>query len=226
MTEHTDELTEERARAFIKECRELSDEKFMFIPGFEVPYGKAHVLMIGSDEFISQRVDGSMLLKWAEKAEFVILAHPHKNDFVVDETMRSVLDGVEVWNSQYDGKHAPRFRSLQLLKKLQEKDDVKAFAGSDLHREEHFGGPETVMEVDDITSHNILRQMQEGAYTIEKDKVSLTAKGEIKRSSVILRVKSFFSILFIDISKKAGKVFAKMGLSFPKKIKQKIRSLI
>ena len=44
MTEHTDELTKERAVAFVEECRSLSDGSFIFIPGFEVPYKHAHIL--------------------------------------------------------------------------------------------------------------------------------------------------------------------------------------
>ena len=43
MTEHTDEMCKERAERFINECRHLSDDTFVFVPGFEVPYKSTHV---------------------------------------------------------------------------------------------------------------------------------------------------------------------------------------
>ena len=119
MTEHTDEMNYERARTFIHECDMLSDTKFKFIPGFEVPYLNAHILMIGCREFFKNYApDINTLREWTRHAPFVVLAHPVRNDFGVDTLLLNELDAVEVWNQQYEGKRVPRTKSLALFESL------------------------------------------------------------------------------------------------------------
>jgi len=227
MTEHTDWMTEDKVRSFIEECQKLSDDNFLIIPGFEFSYGKSHILMIGSDKFISQGDEKSTLLKWAEKTGFVVLAHPHKNNYKIDETVKSLIDAVEVWNSQYDGKYAPRFRSFGLLKKLQKEKRFEAFAGLDFHREEHLGGPILFVNVNTFSNFAILNAIKTGDYTFGKKEVIFSSKGEIQEGNLKkLYVQSFFSIKLISFSKQINKIFVSIGLSFPKKLKQKIRAKI
>ncbi|MCK5591922.1 MAG: PHP domain-containing protein [Candidatus Pacebacteria bacterium] len=227
MTEHTNDLTEEKAQEFIKECRELSDEEFIFIPGFEVSYGGAHLLMIGSDKFISQHVKEADLLKWLEDTEFVVLAHPHKNNYKINKNLKRMINGLEVWNSQYDGKFAPRFRSFIFLKKLQRENNIRAFAGLDFHKEEHFGNPIVFVDVKTLSKIEILNAFKSGNYTFGKDKIVFSSRGDIQQGNLNkLFIQSFLSINFICFSKWINKNFVKMGLSIPKNLKKKIRSKI
>ncbi|MCK5027252.1 MAG: PHP domain-containing protein [Candidatus Pacebacteria bacterium] len=226
MTEHTDELTEVEAKKFIRECKELSDKDFIFVSGFEVPYRKAHILMIGVQEFVVSHADDITLPQWKEHAAFSVLAHPHCNQFIVDTVMKVVVDAVEIWNAQYDGKYIPRFKAVKLLNYLQKTRDTKAFCGLDLHRKEHLGGPEIVMEMEQLTTKKILEKIRRGEYTMEKKTMSVSSKGKITNSTSFLAVKSFCAIVFIVFSKWLGKKLHKHGLSVPKELKQKIRSKI
>ena len=135
LSEHTDKLTIEEAQLFVQECKALSGSQFVFVPGFEVPYKDAHVLLLGTEAFLGQVADEHMLAQWAGRSALTILAHPVRNRFVVDQTLRSAIDGVEIWNQQYDGKLVPRPHSAQLLRSLQEQNEgLFALGGLDFHR--------------------------------------------------------------------------------------------
>ncbi|MCK5096382.1 MAG: PHP domain-containing protein [Candidatus Pacebacteria bacterium] len=226
MTEHTDKLLQEEAKAFVKECQKLSDKDFVFVPGFEVPYRMSHVLMIGAKEFVAQHADEALLLQWREKASFSVLAHPQLNHFIVDTTMKEVIDGVEVWNSQYDGKYVPRPQALKLLKELQGDKNIFAFAGLDFHRKEHLNGPQMTMEVEKLTESAILKNIQTGTYTLGKNTITIGSNGTISGNPFLLTWKSAISIGFITLSKKINKLLAAHDLSLPKRLKQYIRSKV
>lgn len=67
MTEHTDTLTPELAEDFVRECDRLCDETFRFVPGFEVPFEGAHVLMVGARTCVSQYASTiETLQKWTK----------------------------------------------------------------------------------------------------------------------------------------------------------------
>ncbi len=226
MTEHTDELTPERAGAFVKECEALSDDLFRFIPGFEVPYKRAHVLMIGSREFFgTYAATSDDLLPWARSSKFVVLAHPVRNGFVVDDALLSYIDGLEIWNQQYEGKRVPRVRSLKLFETLRKKKQTLiATGGVDLHRSEHFGAPIITLDVESLTEDCVIEKLKTGAFTISSDHAlvygSLPDVHEIIQK---YRIQSHVSVIVIVFGKLVNKVLASIGLSLPKRMKQLVR---
>jgi len=265
MTEHVDELTPERAAAFVKECDALSDDRFRFIPGFEVPYkvnaegregplgdkvrevngetreaglghaeGKegglthnhAHVLMIGMREFLGNYAPSILeLTEWSVRAEFVVLAHPVRNDFIVDGGLLEQIDALEVWNQQYEGKRVPRTRSLRLLQELREKKQLLlATGGVDFHRIEHFGTPFVTLDVHELTESSILEKLQSGAFVVSSNESTffgtcLNSEDLIKKH----RFESAISVTIIIVGKFVNKVLAALGVSFPKSLKEFIR---
>lgn len=224
VTEHTDELTPEQATAFVAECERLSDQAFVFVPGFEVPYKDAHVLHIGTTEFLGQFADPGMLMRWRAATPFVVLAHPVRNRFKIDETLASVIDGIEVWNQQYEGKAAPRFRSLKLFRDLWlAKENLLVTGGLDFHRKEHYGTPHVTLEVDSLTVEKVVDQLRLGFYTVEGKRVVLTAHGEFKKGGGLLtRLASAVSIFIITVGKAINKVLALFGFKLPRFIRAKI----
>jgi predicted metal-dependent phosphoesterase TrpH len=226
MTEHTDELTQDTAQAFVSACEELSDASFVFIPGFEVPYKDAHILHIGAREFVCQFADTHQLQQWKSKASLVILAHPVRNSFILDATTEELVDGVEVWNQQYEGKKAPRIRSMKLLQQLQIKNsNLLATGGLDFHRREHYGSPITTLEVDECTEQNIIESLKAGKYTFGNTNVALSSKGELLKGNYSqVSADSALSISVIVVGKFVNKILAKLGLSLPQTLKKAIRS--
>jgi len=226
MTEHTDELTKERAEAFVRECEELSDEQFRFIPGFEVPYRSAHVLMIGMREFFDTYAPTLDVLKrWSERAAFVVLAHPVRNHFDVEGGLLEQIDALEVWNQQYEGKRVPRVRSLKLFRELKkQKPTLVATGGVDFHRTEHFSAPLVHMDVTTLTEMAIIEKLKGGAFTV----VSAQAYfyGTLPNPDEVIakhRIESHVSVVIIVLGKFVNKMLATCGLSLPKSLKQRIR---
>ncbi len=227
MTEHTDEMTHESAAAFVRECEILSDDSFLFIPGFEVPtYNHAHILMIGMREFLGNYARNLEELRpWAERAAFVVLAHPVRNDFLVDDGLLRMIDGLEVWNQQYDGKRVPRTHSLTLYEKLRaRKPELHATGGVDLHRKEHAGAPHITLEVESLRESHVLEKLKVGAYTVNSKETSffgtLPNPGMLKRAH---RVESFISVTIIVLGKTVNKTLAVVGITLPKSLKELVR---
>ncbi len=228
VTEHTDFLTKENAALFVQECKALTTGSFVFIPGFEVPYLKAHILMLGSSVFLGQKADAPMLRQWSQHAALAVLAHPVRNNFVLDSVMEEVIDGVEVWNAQYDGKLVPRTRAVRLYQQLQKKNqNLLATGGLDFHRIEHLGAPVLTLDTATCTESDIIQSIQNGAYSFGTSLRSVSSQGLwTGRNSVIDTVLSLFSITTINAGKLINKLLAKLGIKLPKKLAQVIRTTI
>jgi hypothetical protein len=233
MTEHTDDMTPDQARAFVRECDTLSDTTFKFIPGFEVPYqvdaatgNHAHVLMIGCREFFNQYAPThAKLREWTEHAPFVVLAHPVRNDFVVDLGLLEEIDALEVWNQQYEGKRVPRTRSLALLQDLRiKKLLLVATGGVDFHRIEHFGSPQISMSPDTFTEGAIIEKLRTGAFTVHSDRTQFF--GSLPNVATYMeqnRTESALSVGIIEAGKWVNKTLAERNLKLPKWLKQWVR---
>ena len=239
MTEHVDEMTKEQAEAFIRECEALTDESFRFIPGFEVPYKvngearegalgckHAHILMIGMRKFFGNYAPTIEALKqWTEHASFVVLAHPVRNDFIVDDGLLHEIDALEVWNQQYEGKRVPRTRSITLLEKLREgKPLLLATGGVDFHRTEHFGAPLVSLAVDTFTEEAIIEKLTTGAFIVSSKEA--TFYGTFPNAEELKQKHwkaSLVSVSIIVLGKFVNKTLATLGLSLPKSLKQLVR---
>jgi hypothetical protein len=233
MTEHTDDMTADQARAFVRECDTLSDTTFKFIPGFEVPYqvdeatgNHAHVLMIGCREFFKPYApDHASLREWSTHAQFVVLAHPVRNDFEVDPGLLEEIDALEVWSQQYEGKRVPRTRSLALLADLRKKKPLLvATGGVDFHRIEHFGSPLITMSPDTFTEGAIIEKLKTGAFTVRSDRTQFF--GSLPNVATYMeqnRTESAISVGIIEAGKWVNKTLAEHNLRLPKSLKQLVR---
>lgn len=233
MTEHADEMTYDSARAFVRECDTLSDTTFKFIPGFEVDYDLqgegnryAHILMIGCREFFKNRApDPVSLREWTDHTPFVVLAHPVRNDFEVDEVLIEEMDALEVWNQQYEGKRVPRTRSLALLHDLRKtKPLLVATGGVDFHRVEHFGTPRVTLAPDTFTEGAIIEKLLTGAFTVHSERTQFF--GSLPNVTTYMeqnRIESSFSVGIIEAGKWVNKTLAEYHLSLPKWLKQLVR---
>ena len=228
ITEHTDFLEAQEGEKFIKECHNLSDEKITLIPGFEVPYRDAHILMIDVDHFVKTgECNGAELEKWRKHAQIAVWAHPHRNRYLLYDAIKKVIDGIEVWNSQYDGKHAPRMKVLNSLQGLRERGgNVFAYAGIDFHREEHFEGPNIVVDAEN-RPEDIIAKLKTGEFVLKNERVSINGEGRITKGVLpLMRVQSAFSISVITLSKKISALAAKLHIPIPKRLKHSIRTKI
>ena len=226
ITEHSDFIEPKDALRFIKDCHNLSDGTITLIPGFEVPYKDAHILMIGVTGFLKNGQNSAEELKeWRKLAKLAVWAHPHRNRYLLYDAIKEVIDGVEVWNSQYDGKYVPRMKVLNSLKGLRlRKDNVYAFGGLDFHRPEHNQGPMLVLEVDRNEEGQIIEALKTGKYVIKSRQVTIDATGHVlKGAPLLMNVISGLSVGSITFLKKVSAFAAKFHLPVPKGIKVALR---
>ena len=204
---------------------DLSDEKITLIPGFEVPYKDAHILMIGVDHFVKNGPNtANELLLWKKHAQLAIWAHPHKNKYLLYDAIKAVIDGIEVWNSQYDGKLAPRMKVLSSLLGLRERGQKSiAFAGLDFHRKEHAGGPSIIVECPN-NQHDILETIKKGDFVLKNKQVTIRSNGTILKGILpLMKFQSAYRILVISFFKKVSKITASLRIPIPQKLRHNIR---
>lgn len=91
----------------------------------------------------------------------MVLAHPVRNQFEISEHLLGEINGLEVWNQQYEGKRAPRTRSLTLFETLRkQKPTLVATGGIDFHRASHFGAPFITINIPTLTEAHILEKCE------------------------------------------------------------------
>src|SRR3989344_6658331 len=223
MTEHTDEMKKIPAEHFIAECRSLSDDTFVFVPGFEVPYKNTHILMIGADTFFEGE-EVEVLEKFRACSTRAVLAHPHKHGFLVDSTLVNIIDGIEVWNSQYDGKYVPRAQSVKFFKQLHVPPSFHAFGGWDLHRVEHAGGPTLDCEVEALTETAILSALLHGNFTIHGRGSTLSSDGKtIAGGGFVALFLGRVSTILVFLRKRVNAILAYFGVCPPRFLRRLIR---
>jgi hypothetical protein len=215
VTEHVDALSENKAEEFIKECHALSGSDFILIPGFEAPYLGTHLILINVQAYgyDSNNVPQS-IKKWISEGAMAIVAHPHRNGFQYDDFMLEHTTGSEIWNSQYDGKLAPRLKALQWFRELKKKkDSYLAFGSMDMHRIYHLGGPQVVINGGTLSTSYILESIRAGRYVIERGPVTIDSKGDIlSGSAFLLHIVGSISVAMITIGKKCSRFLRRMGL--------------
>ena len=188
----------------------------------------AHILLFGTEVFLGQTADASLLKQWSSAASLTVLAHPVRNKFIVDDTMKEILDGVEIWNQQYEGKRVPRTRSVRLLRTLQkENQKLLAVGGLDFHRVDHMGTPVCTVDISQLTRASIVEAMQTGMYTFGTEKVSVSSLGIWQgNNSLQHRLVSLFSIITIVCGKIVNAVLSYFGFRLPKGIVRFIRKRV
>lgn len=182
MTEHTDQITREAAEEFIQVCRQQSTEQFRIIPGFEVPYLGTHILVIGASHY-HEGDAREILSRWQSEGALLVVAHPHRNGYSLDEFLRTHADGIEVWNSQYDGIHAPRYRALKLFQSVRRTRTIAAYGSLDLHRGAHRYGPQISLEAHGHEETDIIQALRAGAFSIVRGGVMIGADGSVGRGN-------------------------------------------
>jgi predicted metal-dependent phosphoesterase TrpH len=225
ITEHTDGMDNQAAQRVVDDCRLLSNDHFQCIPGFELPYKNCHVLLIGcaAPDLTLDPLDTIKHAK--QQGAWIVLAHPHRNHYTIDRELAVLLDGIEIWNQQYDGKHFPRIKDLRMYEHENiSNHNLLATAGLDMHRVSHFGGPYIKLSPAEFLEKAILDQLRSGQYEVERGSVRFDSRPELKGfTRMTIGLGSFFSTKLIGGGKWIGKWAHEHNVSMPKKFKEAIR---
>lgn len=225
LTEHLHDISGEKIGQIINDCRSLSDDEFIIVPGLELDDNNKHFLIIG--------IDGSQnsteeLIKRSSPNKIVIWAHPFFIGRPGDkEFLVYSIDGLEIWNSVYDGKKFPRWQSLKLLEKLRHKKKIYGFGGIDLHRFSHAGGPFLSLEAQNFSQDDILKNLKAGNYSIKNGDLVVSPEGNLAdRQKAKVKLMSPLICRLLRLIRFISKMLFVLKISPPKKAKELIRSKI
>jgi len=181
VTDHADYFDDATLAAYRDECDRLSDERFRFIAGLE--YGcvdRMHVLGYGVTVPVAS-IQPEVVIRHIQAAGGVaVVAHPKETALPAIEAFTPRPDGVEVWNSKYDGRYAPRAATFDLLHRMRTRSaDVHGFYGLDLHWRRQFRGLFTDVDAATPDRTVVLTALAAGRFVGVKDGTTLPSDGAL-----------------------------------------------
>ena len=135
LTEHIEGLDNSKLISFISDCKSLSENDFIIIPGLEFKCEDIEILGLNISKNFKYSGLDELISQIQKNGGLAILAHPYKYKSTINSIFSSLgkLNGVEIWNSRYDGS-SPRVNNIILLKKLRlNKSNIFAYEGLDFH---------------------------------------------------------------------------------------------
>ncbi len=183
VSDHAEVFDDDRMKEYAALCESLSDGGFLVIPGLEFALhgGGIHILGYGVTlrvrfNSMEQLIDGIH-----GAGGIAVLAHPPEGVINMIGPIKDKLDGIEVWNGRYDGTHAPRAGSFQLLRRVRAVNpDAAAYCGIDLHKLAQVRKP-LYLEVDaeSPAQDGVMNALRAGRFMIRGGKIAIPASGNL-----------------------------------------------
>jgi predicted metal-dependent phosphoesterase TrpH len=179
MTDHAEFFDETTIQAYRKECEVLSDEQFTLIPGLEFEcQQRMHILGFGVSSLVLTQNPQEVISHIKAEKGVSVIAHPMDTMFNWIESFEVLPDGIETWNSKYDGQYAPRPGTFKLLNRLQQrKPQMRAFYGQDMHWKHQYRGLFKQLDCSSLLPESVLSAMSKGDFYAVKDDLKLPSNG-------------------------------------------------
>lgn len=228
VTDHAEAFDAQQLGAYLHECKSLSGGGFYMIPGLEYECkGRMHILGIAATTLIETK-DPEVLIRHIRASGGIsVIAHPRETAFSTIERFRELPDGIEVWNSKYDGRYAPRPGTFSLLRRLRERESgVHGYYGQDLHWKMQCRDLTTLVRCAQSTDDQILRALKLGEYFGVKGSLELPSTGDLPatlldRFGVINRRGRLLKSSLIGMKR----CLDQLGVSVPVSVKAPLRRL-
>ena len=181
VTDHADAFANDDARldAYRRECESKSDARFRFIAGLEYTcVDRMHVLGYGVTTPIDSADPEEVIRRIRELGGLAVVAHPKDTAFEAIERFDPLPDGIEVWNSKYDGRYAPRAGTFALLARAKtRRGDMRAFYGQDLHWRRQYRGLFVMVDAGSPDRATVLAALAAGRFSGLKENLRLPSDG-------------------------------------------------
>lgn len=181
MTDHAEHLDSTTLPAYLEECAARSDEKFRFVAGLEYECERRmHILGYGANQ-LADTTDPEAVIRHIDRQGAVsVIAHPKDEFFEWIEGFQTLPQGIETWNSKYDGRYAPRPGTFALLSRVQlRQPGIHAFYGQDLHWKKQFRGLFVEADCANNEPAAVIHALALGAFRGQKGELQLPASGVV-----------------------------------------------
>jgi hypothetical protein len=186
-----------------------------------------HILGYGVTSLIDSTNPETVIAHIQRSGGIAVVAHPKDDAFSAIEAFDPLPDGIEVWNSKYDGQYAPRPGTFALLARTRERRaDIRAFYGQDLHWKKQYRGLLTRTDGDALERDAILAALRAGEYVGVKGEMTLPSSGELPADLLaeFQRAQARSQELRRWIRRVKGWV-DRFGLSVPAPVKSQLRRI-
>jgi hypothetical protein len=229
MTDHAEYFDEARLKEYAEECQSLSDEKLRFVAGLEYRCEKQmHILGFGA-MMLAESQDPQTIIRHIDaQGAISVIAHPKSEFFPWIETFATLPQGIEAWNSKYDGRYAPRPGTFALLRRLAGRQpNIHAFYGQDLHWKKQFRGLFVQVDGESAQLADILRALSEGNFKGRKGDLKLPSSGILPDNLLTqfahAQNRSYRMWRFLKESKN---LLDRTGVKVPDSIKAQLRKIL
>jgi len=171
LTEHSPKpdgeyLNREDIQIIVDECRVLSDESFVMVPGLECETdNNAHILGIGVTQPIESKNCLEVIDLIKRQEGIAVLAHPFFFNNRYPQEMIEKLDGLEVWNGSKNP--FPDAVACFKIKALHRKGITPlAYFGLDFHRQEHYRQLSIIISENELTAPAVIKGLKSGSYLL------------------------------------------------------------
>ena len=228
MTDHAELFDAAKLAAYVDECRARSDDRFRFIAGLEYTCdNRMHVLGFGVTSRVTTTNPQEVIRHIKNAGGIAVIAHPMDSAFAWIESFDELPDGIETWNTKYDGRHAPRPQTFQLLNRLQSRQpQMRAFYGQDMHWKQQHRGLFNLLECEAASREAVLAAFASGDYRAVKGEAELPASGRL--SDELLAQFGAVNARYArkrQLIKRAKKMLDRVGLVVPAPLKAQLRRI-
>lgn len=221
MSEHIEELTADSMARFVSECALLSSKGCVLVPGIEID--DLHILIYGiraAPTAWNSLTD--LTEQFVEQGALIVISHPVKLHEALPALAESWAEGVEVWNTRYDGRTGPRLKSLQLYQARRKlKASTVAIGGVDLHSASDLSELHLEVSAQEATVDALLDAIRGGHFKIKNG--SHEVKLSISRGAKLSLV---LQTGFFDLAVKLNKTLKGIGIIVPKPLRKAIKKWI
>lgn len=232
MSDHAESMTAEGMERYVAQCRALSDDQFCIVPGLEFAYpfdsGSLHLLGYGVSRYQREEEPVEMVKAIHQLGGVAVLAHPYPPLLPQIVPMKGTIDGIELWNTKYNGRIAPALWNYQLLKEVRRlRPEVLGFYGTDFHWKTQYAGLAVWIEADALTPASLLAALRNGKFYAEKEGMRLTPDGSLTsdQKSSFERKERFYR-LWRKMVVGARGPFKALCLPIPQRLKAMARKVL
>tara|TARA_B100001964_G_C14259098_1_gene614301 strand:+ start:6392 stop:7237 length:846 start_codon:yes stop_codon:yes gene_type:complete len=199
--EHDGTFTKELYDEYKTECKRLSTDSLLLVPGIEFTIeGKTHIAVFGLEEFheVDSVEEKLSVIKNAEGLSSY--AHPayYHDDKYSAEFVK--VDAIEILNSRYNNTCFPNYKSYSLYQRYRrENKNIAITCGPDWHHEKDFKGyVYHYLKLEKLDKDEILDKI--------RNKQSVFGKGIIKynpdKISLFIIIYMYLTELIVPIREK------------------------
>jgi len=228
LTDHAEDFDTAKAAAFRAECASLSDSEFLLLPGLEFECeDRFHVLGYGCTSLTTDRDAQRVIRHIQANGGVAVLAHPLEAHLAGLEGL-AALNGIEVWNSKYDGRYAPRLTPFDAVRRVRATGrNLFGFYGLDLHWRTQFRGLKIRLESDTLEGTALLAGLRAGEFAGVSRNLEFASNGQLSgKERAVLRLRHHASEGLRGFLRGGKRLAARLGIKVPGQLKSQLRRIM